>query len=123
MYNLLEQNKNYRKATGSLLNYYRYEQSNPDSNSESFKYEIFTGNTYNVSATIAGYDGNQIPNPNYVAAKISKNETKVVVLLKHLRHLWRALNMPLINFEIKLILIWSKNVFWQCVLQIIDQQN
>ena len=39
MYNLLEYSKNYRKATGSLWNYYRNEPSNPlSSNSKSFKY-------------------------------------------------------------------------------------
>ena len=40
MHNLLEYNKNYRKTTGSLWNYYRDEPSNPlSSNSESFKYK------------------------------------------------------------------------------------
>ena len=39
MYNLLEYSKNYKKATVSLWNYYRDEQSNPlSNNSESFKY-------------------------------------------------------------------------------------
>ena len=50
MYNLLQYSKNYRKTTGSLLNYYRDEPSDPLScNSESFKYKTrITGNTYNV---------------------------------------------------------------------------
>ena len=40
MYNLLEQSNNYRKATGSLQNYYRDESSHPlSSNSECFKYK------------------------------------------------------------------------------------
>ena len=105
MYNLPEYNKNYRKTTGS----------NPlSSSSESFKYQTsITGNTYNINATIACDDGNQIPNPNYVAAKVSKNETKI--LLKHLSNLWRTLNMPLINCEIELILAWlSKCVQAMC---------
>ena len=47
MYHLLEYSKNYRKATGSLWNYYRDEPSNPFScNSESFKYKTgITGKT------------------------------------------------------------------------------
>ena len=47
MYNLLEYSKNYRKITGSLLNYYRNEPSNPlSSDSESFKYKMsITGKT------------------------------------------------------------------------------
>ena len=40
MYDLLEYSQNYRKATGSLWNYYRDEPSNPlSANSESFKYK------------------------------------------------------------------------------------
>ena len=37
------------------------------------------------------------------------NETEVVILLKHLSNFWRTLNIPLINCEMKLILMWSKN--------------
>ena len=83
---------------------YRDEQSNPlSSNSESFKYKTgITGNTYNLVAGDA----------NYGATKVGKNETEVVIPLKHLSNFWRTLNIPLINCEIELILTWSKN----CVL-------
>ena len=76
MYNLLEYNENYRKATGSLWNYYRDEPSNPlDSNSESFKYKTnITGNTCNVGDGEEGYDVN----------KVGKNKTEVVIPLIHL---------------------------------------
>ena len=86
MYNLFEYSKNYRKTTGNLWNYYRDELSNPlSSNSESFKYKTsITGNTYNVNATIVDDDKNQIPNPDYDADKVGKNETIVVIPLKHL---------------------------------------
>ena len=101
---MLECSKNYRKTTGSLWNYYRDEPSNPlSSDSESFKYKTsITGNTYNVGAGEAGYDAN----------KVGKNETEVVIPLKHLSNFWRSLNIPLINCEVELILTWSKN----CVL-------
>ena len=101
MYNLLENSKNYRKTTSSLWNCYRDEPSDPlSSDSESFKYKTsFTGNTYNVGAGEAGYDAN----------KIGKNETEVVIPLKHLSNFWRSLNIPLINCEVDLILTWSKN--------------
>ena len=58
MYNLLGYNKNYRKTTGSLWNYYRDEPSNPlSSNSESFEYKTsITGNTSNAGADEANYD-------------------------------------------------------------------
>ena len=77
MYNLLECSKNYRKTTGKLWNYYRDEPSNHlSSNSESFKYKAsITGNTYNVGAGEAGYDAN----------KVGKNETEIVIPLKHLK--------------------------------------
>ena len=95
MYNLLEYSKNYRKTTGSLWNYYRDEPSNPlSSNSESFKYNTSTtGNTYNVGDGEAGYDANQA----------GKNETEVVIPLKHFGSFWRTLNIPLINCETELI--------------------
>ena len=111
VYNLLEYSKNYRKATGSLWNYYRDEPSNPlSSDSESFKYKTsITGNTYNVGAGEAGYDAN----------KVGKNETEVVIPLKHLSNFWRTLNIPLINCEIELILTWSKN----CVLSDMTEAN
>ena len=92
MYNLLEYSKNYKKATGSLWNYYRDEPSDPfSSDSESFKYKTsITRNTYNVAAGEAGYDAN----------KVGKNETENSIPLKHLCHFWRSLNITLINCEV-----------------------
>ena len=87
-----------------MWNYYRDEPSNPlSSNSESFKYPAsITWNTYNLVAGDADYD----------ATKVGKNETETVVALKKLRNFWRTLNIPLINYEIELILAWPK----KCVL-------
>ena len=101
MYSLLEYNKSYRKTTGSLWNYYRNKTSNPpSSNSESFKYKTsITGITYNVGEGEAGYD----------ADKIGKNETEVVIPLKHLSNFWRTSNISLINCEIELILARSES--------------
>ena len=101
MHNLLEYSKNYTKATGSLQNYYSDEPSDPlSSSSESFKYKTnITGNTYKVGHVEAGYD----------ADKVGKNETEIVIPLKHLSNIWRTLNIPLINCETELILTWSKN--------------
>ena len=58
-----------------------------------------TGNTYNVGDSDDGYD----------ADKVAKNETEVVIPVKHLSNFWRTLNIPLIGCEIELILTWSKN--------------
>ena len=86
MYNLLEYSKNYKKTTGSLWNYYRDEPSNPvSSDSESFKYETsITENTYHVAKKITDDYGNEVDNPKYDANKVGKNETEVVIPLKHL---------------------------------------
>ena len=79
-----------------MLYYYRDEPSNPlSSNSESSKYKTsITGKTY---------DGDDD------ADQVGKNETKVVIPLKDLSNFWKTLNIILINFEIELILTWSKN--------------
>ena len=101
MYNSLEYSKNYRKTTSSLLSYYSDEPSNPlSSNSEPWKYKTsVNGNTCNLGAFDVGYDAN----------KVGKNETEVVIPLKHLSNFWITLNIPLINCEIELVLTWSKN--------------
>ena len=104
MYNLLQYSKSYRKTTGSLWNYYRDESSDSlSSNSESLRYKTsITGNKYNAGAGEAGYDAN----------KVVKNETEVVIPLKHLNNFWKSLNIPLINCHVELVLTWSKS----CVL-------
>ena len=110
MYNLLEYSKSYRKTTGSLQNYYRDEPNNPlFSDTESFRYKTsITENTYNIDKKIIDDDGNEVDNPKYDANKVGKNETEVVIPLKHLSNFWRSLNIPLINCKVELILTWSK---------------
>ena len=105
MYNLLEYNKNYRKTTGNLSNYYRDQPSNPlSTNSEFFKYKTsITGNTYNVDERITDDDGNEIDNPNYDANRVGKNKTEIVIPLKYLSNFWRTLDIPLINSEVEII--------------------
>ena len=91
MYNLLEYSRIYRKTIGSLWNYYRDEPSNHlSSNTESFKYK----------ASIVG---------KATEDNLSLTKAKVVIPLKHLSNFRRALNIPLLNCEVELILTWSKN--------------
>ena len=94
-----------------MWNYYRDETSNPlSSHSESFKYKTsITGNNYNVGDREEGYD----------AIKVCKNETEVVIPLIHLSNIWRSLNIPLINWEVELILTWSRN----CVLVDVTERD
>ena len=119
MHNLLEYSKNYRKTIGSLHNYYRDELSdNADDNnfdninvvnSTTFKYKNkITGNTYNVNASVQGYD-------------VNKNVTQKIELaipLKYLGNFWRALNTPLVSCEVSLELKWNKN----CIITSLEQR-
>ena len=80
-----------------MWNYNRDEPSNAlSTNSKSFKYKAsITGNTSNVG------DGED----NYDAEKVGKKKkTEIVIPLKYSSNFWRTLNIPLINFEIELIL-------------------
>ena len=106
MYNLIKYIENYRKATGSLWNYYVNElnppaadnyNADPITNSESFKCK-----TSIVEKTAE----NDIDGNNAI-----KN-VEIVIPLKHLNSFWKTLDMPLINCEVSLTLTWSKN----CVL-------
>ena len=107
MHNLLEYSKNYRKATGSLWNYYRDEPKNPPddnysadaiTNSESFKYKSsITGKTSNAN------QGTEQGNTK------TKRNLEIVVPLKYSSNSCRSLDMLLINCEISLTLTWSEN--------------
>ena len=100
MYNL-EYSDNYQDSSATLYQYKRDEP--PEANaindlttdtSSSFKYKVeLLGNPV--------LDGN-----------IAKRSVKVVIPLKYLSNFFRSLEMPLINYKIKLNLTWKK----ECVL-------
>ena len=73
-----------------MWNYYRGEPDNNDiRNFESFKYKTsITGEIHQIA------------------------DAEIVVPLKHLSNFWKSLNVPLINCEVSLTLVWSK----KCVL-------
>ena len=138
MYNLLEYSKNYRKAIGSLYNYYRDELSddtNPDNsrfnnikvvNSNSFKYKNkIIGNAYNIDTTIPNPDpataaaNPRVANPNYDANKEGTKTIELAIPLKYLGNFWRALNMPLISCEVFLELKWNKN----CIITSLERRQ
>ena len=119
MYNLLEYSKNYRKTIGSSYNYYRDELTNDNNddfanrnvvNSEAFKYKNkITGNRYNVNVGADGYDVN----------KNGMQEIELAIPLKYLGNFWRALNIPLISYEVFLELKWNKN----CVITSLERRQ
>ena len=121
MCNLLEYSKNYKKATGSLWNYYRDEpndfpadnyNANPITNSASFKYKTsIKGKTSNANQE----NGDNTEQGN---TKIKK-KLEIVVPLKHLSNFLRNLDMSLIKCEVSLTLCWSE----KCVLTDIATQE
>ena len=101
MYNLMEYSDNYQDSSATLYQYKRDEPTEDDAvvdltadNSSSLKYKI-------------SLLGNSV-----VANNIAIINVKVVVPLKYLSNFFRSLEMPLINYKIKLNLTWEK----ECVL-------
>ena len=89
MYNLIEYSDNYSKTSGSLWLYYKDNQNDNLTDSESFKSQVkITGN---------------------VPATGNTKDVEIIVPLKYLRNFWRTPEMPLINCEVNLILTWSKD--------------
>ena len=119
MSNLLEHSKNYLKTSASLWNYYRDEltdETNDDNGlhknviySKSFKYKTsITGSTYNVAATVEGYNAN----------KEGTKNVEIAAPLKYFSNFWRTLDIPLINCEVSLTLSWSEN----CVITSLEKR-
>ena len=104
MYNLIEYNKNYRKTTGSLWNYYRDEpNSGLGGDNKNKNYSINDSKSFDYKASITG----KLEDNN-----AEKDDVKIVVPIKYLSNFWRTLDIPIINCEVSLTLTWSKN----CVL-------
>ena len=104
MYNLLKYSKNYKKkTTRSFWNCYRDERNG-----------VIVGGNNNVNYSMK--DSKSFDYRRSITGKLEGNNTEkeveIVVPLKYLSNFWGALDMPLINCEINLILIWSEN----CVL-------
>ena len=94
MYNLIEYNDNYSKISGSSWpgsswQYYKDEPNDNIANSDSLKSKVkITGKTN--------------------ADRNTKN-VEIIVPLNYLSNFWRTLEIPLINCEVNLLLIWSRD--------------
>ena len=105
MYNLIEYSDNYQDSSATLYQYKRDEPTEGDpipnlavDNSSSFKYKV------------------ELLGDPVVANNIARRNVKVVVPLKYLSNFFRSLEMPLINFKIKLNLTWKKNAYYQMMM-------
>ena len=101
MYNLIEYSDNYAKTTGSLWQYCKdIPALNANDEIVIFAEDNLT-DSFNFKAKITGRTGNN-----------GTKDVEIMVPLKYLSNFWRTLEMPLINCEVNLILIWSST----CVL-------
>ena len=98
MLNLIEYSDNYSKTSGSLWQYYRDEAVLIDAGI----IVDFTGNdtfvSFNFKEKITDQTGND-----------GTKDVKKMVPLKYLNIFWRTLKLPLLNYEINLILHWYVN--------------
>ena len=99
MYNLIEYSDNYSKTSGSL---WQYCKDIPAVNNNGDIVDFNGANatdSFNFKAKITGQtdDDGEI------------NNVEIMVPLKYLNNFWRTTEMPLINFEVNIILTWSKN--------------
>ena len=99
MYNLIEYSDNHSKIFGSLWQYCKDIPGVNNNNGIVNFSEDNNTDSFNFKAKITGQtnDNGTIDN------------AKIMVPLKYLSHFWRTLEMPLINFEVNLILIWCAN--------------
>ena len=75
--------------------------------------------THNINSTILNPAGNaRIVKPNYHANNSGKKSMELAIPLKYLGNFWRALNIPLISFEVSLELKWNKN----CIIASIQRE-
>ena len=74
MYNLLEYSKNYRKTTGSLWNYYRYEP-NSSTDNNNITHSILNSESFNSKANFLG---------SMAHNNLTKHDVEIVIPLKHL---------------------------------------
>ena len=101
MYNLIEYSDSYSKTSGSLwkdIGIPDIQAVNDDGGIVDFNWANAT-DSFNFKAKTTGQTNNN--------GRIDNVE--IMVSWKYLSNFWRTLEMPLINCEVNLILIWSKD--------------
>ena len=82
-----------------MWNYYRNEP-NSGTDADSITHSILNSESFDCKANFM---------ENGETHNLTKNDVKIAAPLKYLSNFWRILNIPLINCEVELILIWFKN--------------
>ena len=108
MYNLIEYSDNYQDSSATLYQYKRDEPPEGDpipnlavNSSSSFKYKV------------------ELLGDPVVANNVARRNVKVVVPLKYLSNFFRSLEMPLVNWKIKLNLTSKKNAYYQRMMMML----
>ena len=115
MYNLIEYGDDYSKTSGSLQQYCKEIPAlNDDGVIVNFNGANAT-HSFNFKTKITGQTADDNNNGN-IDGRV---DTEITVPLEYLSNFWRTLEMPLINYEIELILTWSEN----CVIIYTDVNN
>ena len=96
MYNLTECSDNYSKTSGRLWQYCKDIPAVDNNNVIVNVAENNLTDSFNFKAKMTGQTGDD-----------GTKNVEIMVPLKYLSNFWRTLEMPLINCEIDLILIWS----------------
>ena len=95
MYNLIEYSDRYSKTSGSLCQYCK-DIPAVDNNDTIVNFKCAnTTDSFNFIGKMTGQAGND-----------GTKNIEIMVPLKYLSNFWRTLEMPLINYEITLILTW-----------------
>ena len=94
MYNLMEYSDNYAKTTGSLWQYCKDIPARNNNQIVNFAVDNLT-DSFNFKVKITGQTGNN-----------GTKDVELMVPLKYLSNFWRTLEMPFINCEVNLILMW-----------------
>ena len=107
MYYLMEYSGTYSKISGSLWQCYRDEPT-PGNNNNITDFPANNNNSvsFKFKQQVTIKTGNS-----------GRKNVEIMVPLKCLSNFWRTLEMPLINCEICIQLIWSKKYFivsWYC---------
>ena len=108
MYNLIEYSDNYAKTPESLWQYCKDIPPVNNNNEPTFFRENNLTDSFNFKVKFTGETGDY-----------GTKNVEIMVPLKYLSHFWRTLEIPLINCEVNLILIWSST----CVIVSTNNAN
>ena len=115
MYNLIEYSDNYSKTSGSLWQYCKEIPAvNNVCNILDFNGANDT-NSFNFKAKISGQTADN-NNGGNIAGRV---DVEIMAPSKYLSNFWKTIEMPVINWDVKLILTWSAG----CLIIYTDVNN